>query len=326
MSRGLVTGAVVGVLALVTTLLVVLALRPADTQPLPVAPYESGAVAVAGDSVWRWVGPIDCNADADVLQVERSQNNGPWTPAAIPLANVYGLSFANDRYGIATGTTRECARGISVTADGGRTWKSHKDNPVLLDAWFEGNTIWGIERVIGQAQLGAFRINSRNLLQPIKGIKPIQPCDVADGVPDHIAFWNDSTGLLFCENDVVGSRLIARTTNAGSNFERLADNRPSSGLDGGGSVTDMDVAGTETVWLVVADGGECAEGQLRTSDSQGAVFDRLPCPSESVTVDDVIDVAFSSSTKGVMLGLVDREPAMFTTTDGGATWTATTEG
>jgi len=320
MRRGVVTGGIVGALALGTTLLVVMALRPVEIVVPPVAPFEIGAVAAHGDNVWRWVGPTNCNADADVVQMERSIGGADWQTSPIALSNIYGISFADDDHGVATGTTRECARGVAVTKDGGRTWKTHADDPVLLDAWYQGSTIWGIERVIGQPLLAAYRVDSRLRLRPIPGVQPIQPCDASDGVPDQIAYWNDTTGLLFCENDVVGSRLMARTTNQGKNFERLADDRPLTGLDGGGSALDMDVAGTETVWLQLTAEAGCAEGQLRMSDSQGAIFDRLPCPSKSVTIDKVLDVAFTSETDGVMLGLVDRAPAMFVTKDGGASW------
>ena len=320
MNRGVVAGAVVGVLALVTTLLVVLALRPPDAEAPPVAPFEMGAVAASGDTVWRWVGPVNCNADADVLQMERSVGGAPWETSPTPLSNVYSLSFADEDLGIATGTTRSCARGVVATNDGGRTWRAWVDNPVLLDAWFQGNTIWGIERVIGQLRIGAYRLDSQARVRPIESIKPTQPCDAGDGVPDQIGFWDDEVGLLFCENDVVGSRLVARTTNQGVNFERLADARPTTGLDGGGSVLDMDFAGTETVWLQLTEDPACAEGQLRVSDSQGAVFDRVACPSDSVRIDKMLDAAFTSEQDGVMLGLVDREPVMFVTDDGGASW------
>ncbi len=320
MSRGVVTGGIVGVLALGTTLLVVLALRPAQVDVPPVAPFEIGAVAAYGDTVWRWVGPTDCNADADVVQLERSVDGGDWIDSAIPLSNIFAISFADDQRGLATGNTSECARGVAVTNTGGRTWKYRQDNPVLLDAWFQGSTIWGIERVIGQPVLAAYKLDSRLRLRPVPGIEPIQPCDASDGVPDQIAYWNDTTGLLFCENDVVGSRLVARTTNGGENFERLADDSPLSGLDGGGSVLDMDVAGTETVWLQITAEAGCSEGQLRMSDSQGAVFTRLPCPSKSVEISEVLDVAFTSETDGVMLALLNREPVMYVTNDGGASW------
>ena len=320
MNRGVITGAVVGVLALATTLLVVLALRPAATEKPPVAPFEMGAVAAYDDTVWRWVGPTNCNVDADVLPMERSVDGGPWETTETPLSNVYSVSFSDDGLGIATGTTRSCARGVAVTDNGGRTWQSRASNPVLLDAWYQGRTIWGIERVIGQLKIGAYRLDSRQRVRPIKSIEPIQPCDAGDGVPDQIGFWDDEVGLLFCENDVVGSRLVARTTNQGVNFERLADARPTTGLDGGGSVLDMDFAGSETVWLQFTQDAACTEGQLRVSDSQGGVFDRLDCPSESVDVDEMLDAAFTSEQDGVMLGLVDREPVMFVTDDGGASW------
>ncbi len=121
-------------------------------------------------------------------------------------------------------------------------------------------------------------------MQPIKRITPIQPCDVADGVPDHIAFWTESTGLLYCENDVISTRLMTRTTNAGRNFERLADNRPDYGLDGGGSVIDMDVSGDETVWLQFTgerdcDEGRCASATAREPSSIGSPAPLSPSPS-----------------------------------------------
>src|SRR5262245_55826743 len=131
MNRGWVTGLVVGLLALVTTGLVVVALRPVPVERPPVAPFEIGAVAASEDNVWRWVGPTDCNPDADVVQLERSENGGPWVKAAIPLANVYSLSFSDNFHGVATGTTSQCDRGVAVTSNGGRTWKMHTDNPVL---------------------------------------------------------------------------------------------------------------------------------------------------------------------------------------------------
>ena len=96
MNRGVITGAIVGALALGTTLLVVLALRPAQVDVPPVAPFEIGAVAAYGDNVWRWVGPIDCNADADVVQMERSVGGGDWVTSAIPLSNVFAISFADE--------------------------------------------------------------------------------------------------------------------------------------------------------------------------------------------------------------------------------------
>lgn len=320
MSRGFVTGGIVGVLALGTTALVVLALRPVQVEVPPVAPFEIGAVAAYEDTIWRWVGPTNCNADADVVQMERSVRGGEWATSAIPLSNVSAISFTDDERGVATGNTSECARGVAVTNNGGRTWKYRQDYPVLLDAWYQGNTIWGIERVVGQPVLAAYTVNNRLRFKPVQGLKPIQPCDSSDGAPDQIAYWDDTTGLLFCENDVVGSRLVARTTNGGENFERLADDSPLSGLDGGGSVLDMDVTGTETVWLQITAEAGCSEGQLRKSDSQGAVFTRLPCPSKSVEINEMLDVAFTSETDGVMLALLDRAPVMFVTDDGGASW------
>ncbi len=315
------TGAVVGLLALAAVALVVMALRPETIERPPVAPFEIGSVAAYEDTVWRWVGPTDCNADADVVQLERSVDGGAWTPSAIPLANVYSLSFADNDHGVATGTTSKCARAVAITSNGGRTWKIHDDNPVLLDAWYEGSRIWGVERVIGTPQLSAFSVNLRLFMRPAIGVEPIRPCAASDGVPDEVAFWTNEIGLLLCQNTVVDTRLLARTTNGATSFEALLDNRAAGGLDGSEELVDLDVAGTKSVWVQSAPAGECKEGQLRYSDSQGAQFERLPCPSKSVKIDEVVDAAFTSDDDGVMLALRNREPLMLTTSDGGNTWT-----
>jgi hypothetical protein len=318
----MLTAAAVGLMALVATALVVMALRPAAAPRPPVAPLEIGAVAAADGNVWRWVGPENCNADADVVQLERSQAGGDWARFAIPLANVRSLSFANAQDGVATGTTSTCSRGIAVTSDGGRTWKARKDYPVLLDAWYQGSTIWGVERTIGQPTLAAYRVDPAMRMRPVPGVQPIQPCAASDGVPDQIAFWTDTTGLLLCQNTVIGNRLLARTTNGGASFEALTDDRPELGLDGTEPITDLDVIGQTNAWVLFEPGAGCPEGQVRASTSQGAVFQRLPCPSKSVRVQEVLDVAFTSPKAGVMLALQDREALMLSTSDGGRTWKA----
>ena len=310
-----------GVLALVALVLVVLALRPANTERPPVAPFEVGALAASEDAQWRWVGPVNCNADADVVQLERRNAGGEWITSAIKLSNIYGLSFRDANRGVATGTTAACSRGVAVTSNAGRTWKASPENPVLLDAWYTGTTVWGVERVIGQPQLAAFRVNPRDRLVPNPQVEPIRPCAASDGVPDQVAFWDDQVGLLLCENDVIGARLLARTTNGAQSFEAMTDDRPQLGLAGAEEIIDLDIAGTESVWVTFAPGGACTEGEVRYSDSQGQSFVELPCPSESVDVDEVLDVAFTSDTDGVMLALRDRQPVMAATTDGGESWT-----
>jgi hypothetical protein len=301
--------------------LVVMALRPPTIERPPVAPFEIGAVAASGDTVWRWVGPTNCNADADVVQLERSVDGGPWVTSAIPLSNIYGLSFADDQHGVATGTTATCTRGVAVTSNGGRTWRAWKDNPVLLDAWYTGSTIWGVERVIGTPQLGAYHVDPRLRVRPDSSVTPSRPCSASDGVPDQVAFWSSDRGLLLCQNTVISSLLVARTANAARSFEALADDRPQFGLDGSEGITELDVAGSDQAWALFEPGGACGEGQLRESDSQGATFTRLPCASKSIDVDEVLDVSFTSDTDGVLLGLLDRAPVMATTSDGGKTWT-----
>ena len=317
--RHLVTGAVIVMLAVVTVLLVALALRPVE-PPASSPSLEIGALAASGDTVWRWVGPSDCNADALALPLERSEGGGAWRPAPIPLANVYALSFTDASRGVATGTTSACSRGVALTNDGGKTWANREDNPVLLDAWYEGNRIWGIEQTIGEPQISVYRVDADLRLVPVPGAKPDQPCDAADGEPQHLAFWNDTTGLLLCQNAVTGSRLLARTTNAGEVFERLTDDRPELGLDGAETVLDLDVTGTRTAYVLFGPGGECSEGQLRESENEGASFRRLDCPSASVEVDRVLDVGFTSQQDAVLLGLRNREPVLLASSDGGDTW------
>ena len=315
----LLTGAVIVALAVVTGLLVVLALRPVEAPDTPPA-LEIGAVAASGDTVWRWVGPSDCNADAFALPLQRSEAGGAWRPSPIPLSNVYALSFADGSRGIATGTTRACSRGVALTSDGGKTWAYREDNPVLLDAWYEGDQVWGIEQTIGEPQISVYRVDSELRLVPVRGAQPAQPCDAADGEPQHLAFWDDTSGLLLCQNAVTGSRLLARTTNAGEIFERLTDDRPELGLDGAEAPLDLDVVGTRSAYVLFGPGGDCSEGQLRESVNEGASFRRLDCPSASVEVDRVLDVAFTSKRDAVLLGLRNREPVLLVSSDGGDTW------
>ena len=254
MNRARATGAVVGVLALFAIALVVLALRPLTVERPPVAPFEMGAVAANGDTVWRWVGPTDCNADADVVQLETSVDGGAWQKSPIPLSNIYSLSFTNSQDGVATGTTSKCTRGVAVTNNGGRTWKAWSENPVLLDAWYADDAIWGVERVIGTPQLAAYRVDSHLHLEPYPGVQPIRPCAASDGVPDQVAFWSTDRGLLLCQNTVISSLLIARTTNGAASFEALADDRPTLGLDSPDAINEIDVAGTKSVWTMFAPG------------------------------------------------------------------------
>ena len=233
---------------------------------------------------------------------------GEWATSAIPLSNVSAISFADDERGVATGNTSECARGVAVTNNGGRTWKYRQDNPVLLDAWYQGNTIWGIERVVGQPVLAAYTrgqppaVASRSrALKPDPAVRRRR----RRPRPDRVLGRHHRAALLRERRRGVAP--------AGAHHQRgrelrAARRRPArlSGLDGGGSVLDMDVAGTETVWLQITAEAGCSEGQLRESDSQGAVFTRLPCPSKSVEINEMLDVAFTSETDGVMLALLDR--------------------
>ena len=117
-------------------------------------------------------------------------------------------------------------------------------------------------------------------------------------------------------------RLLARTRNAGRNWERWTDARGITGLDGPGPIIDLDVVAgpTDVIWTLF-EGGECPEGQLRRS--VGRSFDRLRCPSETVAVDTVLAVAFTTPRRGSMLGLADGEPVLAQTRDGGSTWTPT---
>ena len=321
MNRAWITGGVIGLLALAVMVLVVMALRPADVDRPPVAPFEMGAIAVSGESTWRWVGPTNCNADANVVQLQRRTGDTGWVNTPIPLSNVYGISFADEQMGVATGTTKQCSRGVALTENGGRTWKYNPKNPVLLDAWFQGSTVWGIQRVIGTPQLAAFRVDQQLRLRPVPGFTPIRPCAAVDGVPVQVAFWSDEQGLLLCQNSVIGARLIARTTNGGANFEALNDDRATGGLDGVEQISKMVVVGEDSVWVLFGAGSDCPEGQLRYSRSQGATFTRLPCASKTVDVDEVLDMSFTSHDDGVLLGLRDRQPMMASTSDGGETWT-----
>ena len=322
MIRRLGSVILVGALVLTSGTLVVLALRPEAVPQVPPAAIDDGVVAAAGDVVWRWSGPSDCNPDTDAIQLQWRVADEDWTGSRIPLGSVSSLHFVDESRGIATGTTsRLCSRGIAITEDGGENWRYRKDNPVLFDAWWVGRRVWGIAQSSGDLELDIYKVRDRGQLVPVKGAAPTMPCDARDGAPSQVGFFTAELGLLLCQQQITGERLIARTTSAGESFERLVDSRPGSGLDGEGEVLALEVIGEKTAWTLFSAEGECKEGQLRRSDSQGAIWDRLPCPSESVGVDLVLDVAFTTQDDGVLLGVKNGNVAMFATKDGGTTWT-----
>lgn len=314
--------AVVGALVLGTGVLVVTALRPADPPRTDVVPIEMGAVAVVGDHEWRWTGPSDCNADADVRQVESRVGTGEWAGVRMPLSNVLAMQFGDRDTGVAIGlTSRLCGRGVALTRDGGRSWHYKSANPALLDAWWAGERLWGIERgTTGPPTLTAFTMRDNYRLVPVRGIEPATPCDVEDGTPTQVAFFNADVGLLLCEQALTGERLLSLTSTASEFFERLTDRRQETGFSGEGQVLDMDVAGEESVWALFEPGPGCVEGQVRRSDDQGETFDRLPCVSKSAEVDEVFDVAFANPNVGTLLGERSGELVMLQTEDAGTTW------
>lgn len=318
--RSWVTGAMLAVLAIGAAVLVVLALQPKSVAPRGAAPLEIGVVAASGDAVWRWAGPADCNPTERVPPIQRSVDRTTWESMASPFVNVHALSFSDARHGVAIGTTARCVRAVAVTDDGGSSWTADEQNPVLLDAWYTGTTVWGVRQTVGSAKVAAYRVDAQLRLRPDAGVEPITPCAAGDGIPDQLAFWDEQQGLLLCQNVVTDTLLIARTVNAASSFEALADDGPASGLDGAAEVVDIDVAGAASAWVQLAPSGTCAEGQLRASDSSGAVFATLPCPSESADVDQVLDVTFTSARDGLLLGVRNGRQVLLVTDDAGTTW------
>ena len=123
-------------------------------------------------------------------------------------------------------------------------------NPALVDAWWVDQRVWGINNSSGATVIEEFRLLQRRSprLTPATEAAVPSPCQAADGVPSRVAFFTEVTGLVLCEHRILTSRLIARTTDAGANFERLIDSRQGSGLDGEGTIEDLEVAGEENVW------------------------------------------------------------------------------
>jgi hypothetical protein len=309
----------VAALLVVTGAVVALALRSPTPPPLTFSiEPDAGALAAAGDRVWRWVGPSACTDEADQVPVQRLTDAG-WEDAPIPLVSVTRLSFGSVDDGIALGTTSTCAVGAAVTHDGGQTWGSEPDVLSLKDAWWVGNRVWGVTRVDGPA---------RAVWLPASGDSlgaagdTSAACDAGDGPPTLVAFATPRRGLLLCQQISGDGRLLARTANSGRDWERWTDARQVTGLDGPGPIVDLDVVrGPSDVIWTLFDGGECPEGQLRRS--VGRSFDRLRCPSETVAVDRVLAVAFTTPRRGFLLGLVGGEPLLAQTRDGGSTWAAT---
>jgi hypothetical protein len=314
--RRRVGGALVVLLAVVTGVVVVLALR-APTPPASSgssSPPLGGTIAVHGADAWRWVGPKECNPAADAVPLERLTADG-WVGSDVPLANVTRMSFSDRRHGIALGTTSTCALGVALTEDGGVTWAVDAANPALLDAWYVGRTVWGITRQAGPTRLARYSVAGA-ALEEAAGTTSV--CDAVDGVPTLTAFVDDRQGLLLCEQTAVTGRLLARTFNGGEAWERLTDARPLTGLDGPGPVLDLDVTGAagEDVWTLFPS-RVCPQGELRRSTNGGGSFERLPCPDQ---VDQVLGVGFSSAENGLLLGVVDDQPVVLATTDGGTSW------
>ena len=328
MTRRWITAGVVGLLIGTTALLVVAALRPDAPPRAPVAPISVGAIEVVGDTTWRWIGPDDCNADTDIIQVQRRTGEGEWFGTRVPLVSVSGITFsANGDDGVALGTSTSCGRQIAVTRDGGRTWSIDERNPTLVDAWWVDQQVWGVDISTGSAVVKPFRLIERRvprIASLAADAEYAQPCDARDGVPSKVAFFTERTGLLLCEHRILTSRLIARTTDGGLNYERLTDDRSASGLDGDGTIQDFVVAGSENVWALFDD-QECAEGQLRISDSQGQFFTRLPCLDGKLGVEKILGVTFTDARRGVMLAVGGNQPLMFETKDSGETWTPSAE-
>lgn len=324
MNRRLVSLLLVGGLVLASAALVVAALRPTTPPPVAAAAPEVGALAVVGDTAWRWSGPGECTPEADSVAVERRAGDDAWEGTQIPLVTVFDLAFNRAGEGVALGTAPGCGRGVVVSDDGGASWHYREDNPVLLDAWWSRSYLWGIERGAGPPALHAYVVRDDRLVEAPR-LEVTTPCDAADGAASQVAFYTNQLGLLLCEQRISQQRLIARTTTAGTAFDRVADGNPDTGLDGPGPITALEVAGRSAAWVLFAAAAECAEGQLRRSQSRGAVWERLPCVSEAVPVSKILDVALESVRRGTMLATDDAGRVMLLRTrDAGSTWQLTT--
>lgn len=308
----------IGALVVAAAFVSLLALD-APTPPPTTLRIDAGGLAVVGDRTWRWTGTSGCASHADNTPIERRQADGPWQESQIPLVKVDSLSFTDDQRGIAVGENGSCAHDVALTSDGGATWQTATDSPALLDAWWVDGRVWGIEQTSEEPTISVYRVRDEDQLLSEDGVNPLLPCDVGDGPASQVAFYARDFGLLLCERESSSSRLLARTTN-GETFERLADGRKGYGLNGPAPVRDLDVALPDRAWLQFPDDGTCPEGSLRRSGDQGATWDALPCPSESMSVDKVLDVAFSSATDGMLLGVVDGKAVMGQTSDGGTSW------
>lgn len=318
------TWAIIATLAMViaTAALVAYALRSPQPPAASAATITSGAVAAVGQQTWRWTGSSDCTPTSHTTEVTYRTGDGPWSSAPVPLVNVDALTFENRHRGIAVGENDLCSRAIAITLDGGKTWTSNDANPALFDAWWVQRRIWGIDQGSGAPSIHPYLLRpGTDQLAPDPKLTPIFPCDARDGTAAHVAFYSKNAGLLLCEQAITDERLLARTTD-GEIFERLTDSRGATGLDGEGPVLDLDVAGADSAWVLFPPSEECAVGQLRTSADQGATWQRLTCLSNSADVNLVLDVAFTSPEHGILLAASGNQPLMFTSDDGGQTWSA----
>jgi photosystem II stability/assembly factor-like uncharacterized protein len=136
---------------------------------------------------------------------------------------------------------------------------------------------------------------------------------IAPYSPEHV--------LLLCQRTASSHRLLTGTRAGGKHgaWAVVADDTRQHGLDGEGTVDRLAARSGADVWALF-DSAECPEGQLRVSLDRGATFQRLPCPSTSAPVNTVLDIAFSSTKNGLLLGVRNGQPVVLTTNDGGRTW------
>lgn len=309
----------VGVLGVAAVATASVALRGPSLPLTAPAPATAGALAASGRLLWRWAGPSDCNAAADAVPLQRLVG-GRWRASDVPLVNVDRISIAANGSGIAVGTTTSCGRGVAVTSDSGATWTTPSPMPALLDGVLAGDrTVYGIVRAPDGSTLLRRYVLDGSRLRAGPGVQETA-CDATDGVPTQVAAFSSRSVLLLCQQQTVQQRLLARSTTAGRNWDRLTDNRPLTGLNGSGTFTRMAVAGSVDVWLLLRD-GPCAAGQVRRSTSAGQFFDALPCLGRADGVVRVLDVAPIGQTLGAALVVgTDGRVRVLTTRNSGQTW------